>query len=670
MQDKNDPFAKLKNSPVPPASEIARAEALQAAMQAFDADAAATEKNATPVQGTGWRQRLMSIFNRPARNWIMDMRVPVGAAFAGLLLLPLGLQLYSSTSLTGADQLQALGDVFERQETRTETASSEVAVDAELEPAPLEAPQPIVMESLAQSAKQSFGRANSTADFTAEALSPPAPQLAMGSDRLRGQPVLPQDGATSGDKFSEFAEAPVFITADHPVSTFSVDVDTASYAYVRRALEDGFLPPPSAIRVEEMINYFDYDYPAPDSAEVPFKQTVAVYPTPWNPDSKLLHIGIKGYTPLVEETKPSNLVFLIDTSGSMDEADKLPLLKRSFALLLDQMDVEDTVSIVTYAGSAGVVLEPTPASEKQKILDALRDLIPGGSTAGAAGIEAAYRLAERAQDDESVNRVILATDGDFNVGIAEPEALKSFIEGKRDQGVFLSVLGFGAGNYNDALMQALAQNGNGNAFYIDSFQEARKVLAEQLQGTLVTIAKDVKIQVEFNPATVSEYRLVGYETRALNREDFNNDKVDAGDIGAGHTVTAIYEITPVGASGSIDPLRYSDDREASQIASTDEYAFLKLRYKRPDETVSQLITEPVYVGSAYSDIAEAPEDFRFGAAVAAFGQKLRDGRFADAISYDEIKALATAARGSDPHGYRAEFTSLIDNAESIAAQTR
>lgn len=683
MQDKDNPFENLKDSAAPPASDTARHNALATAMQAFEANQASeAQKNATPVQGIGWRQRLRSIFNIPKRNWIMDMRVPIGATFVGLLMFPLAMQLYSSTSLTGTDQLRlpdltigngsslndfAVNDTVREERTADAQPSSEVAA-----PSPSTNQQKLPVAPPAQV----VGQLSLEADMETQLLSPPAPVSnnrasgEQGGRRVTGIFTPPYEPNSSADNFADFDSAPVFVTSETPVSTFSIDVDTASYAYVRRTLEDGFLPPPAAVRVEEMINYFDYDYPAPTSADTPFKQTVAVYPTPWNPASKLLHIGIKGYTPLVEDNKPSNLVFLIDTSGSMNEVDKLPLLKRSFALLLDQMDGDDTISIVTYAGSAGVVLEPTPASDRDKILDALRDLTPGGSTAGAAGIEQAYRLAERVQSEQSVNRVILATDGDFNVGISEPDALKRFIEGKRDNGVFLSVLGFGAGNYNDALMQALAQNGNGNAFYIDSFQEARKVLMEQLQGTLVTIAQDVKIQVEFNPATVSEYRLVGYETRALNREDFNNDKVDAGDIGAGHTVTAIYEITPVGAKGAVDPLRYGETQRVDEALPGDEYAFLKLRYKRPGETVSQLLTEPVLVGSAYQTFAEAPTDFRFGAAVAAFGQKLRGGRDASALSFAEIRALALEARGADQHGYRTEFLSLIDNADSLAGQNR
>ena len=607
----------------------------------------------------------------------MDIRIPVGAAAVGLLFFPLALQLNSTTSLTGptlpnlsltdpaSDALQdrELVAIEERnvqpprpQEIESELAEKDFVPDGGLAGR--------VQSEVANDDMRE--RAVSSPGVLAKREAPAAGVSKLAQAAPAAEPMVIVGYEQSGDRFAGFDEASLFVTADNPVSTFSIDVDTASYAYVRRALEEGWLPEPAAVRVEEMINYFDYDYAGPDGAQVPFAQTVGIYPTPWNENTKLLHIGIKGYTPAIDDARPTNLVFLIDTSGSMDAPDKLPLLKRSFALLLDQMDEKDTISIVTYAGRAGVVLEPTPASKRHTILDALDDLSPGGSTAGAAGIEQAYRLAENAKSGDSNNRVILATDGDFNVGISEPEQLKSFIEKKRDEDIFLSVLGFGAGNYNDALMQALAQNGNGNAFYIDSYREARKVLVEQVQGTLTTIAKDVKIQVEFNPATVSEYRLVGYETRALRRQDFNNDRVDAGDIGAGHTVTAIYEITPVGSGGErIDPLRYNNETPVASGANDEEYAFLKLRYKLPDESVSRLIEQPVPVRSAQNDIGAVSADMRFAAAVAAFGQKLRGGTYVQEMSYAEISALARGARGEDTHGYRSEFLSLVELADGI-----
>ena len=420
---------------------------------------------------------------------------------------------------------------------------------------------------------------------------------------------------------------PVHVAATDPVSTFSIDVDTASYANVRRFLNEGSLPPTDAVRVEEMVNYFDYSYALPADRSQPFQPTIAVYPTPWNKNTLLLHIGIKGFDIPRAERPHANLVFLIDTSGSMDEPNKLPLLKRSFRLLVDQLGPDDKVSIVVYAGSAGTVLPPTSGADKAAILAALDNLSAGGSTAGGEGIRQAYQLAEANFDKNAVNRVILATDGDFNVGITDPNALEDFVARKRETGVFLTVLGFGKGNYNDATMQKLAQAGNGNAAYIDTLNEARKVFVDELSGTLFTIAKDVKIQVEFNPARVAEYRLIGYETRLLDRTDFNNDKVDAGEIGSGHTVTALYEITPVGSPGQMaDPLRYPQGQPQQPVMekpTLGEYAFVKIRYKLPSEDTSHLITRPVTEADLQTDFGKLPTDLRFAAAVAGAGQLLR-----------------------------------------------
>ena len=383
----------------------------------------------------------------------------------------------------------------------------------------------------------------------------------LAAPALEGWDVLSPGYVEQGrDRFEAFDANPVKVTAEEPVSTFSIDVDTASYAFMRASLNRGVLPQPDAVRVEEFINYFPYDYAPPESPEAPFAAHVSLLPTPWNAATRLMHIGIKGYD-LVPAIRPrANLVFLVDTSGSMDSPDKLLLLINAFRLLLDALAPEDTVAIVAYAGAAGTVLEPTPAAEQGAIRAALERLQAGGSTAGAEGIRQAYALAERHFVEGGVNRVILATDGDFNVGIFDPDELEGYIARKRESGVFLSVLGFGMGNYNDVLMQRLAQNGNGNAAYIDALSEARKVLVDEATSTLFPIAKDVKIQVEFNPALVSEYRLIGYETRMLEREDFRNDKVDAGEIGAGHTVTALYEITPTGSGAErIAPLRYGKE---------------------------------------------------------------------------------------------------------------
>jgi Ca-activated chloride channel family protein len=470
------------------------------------------------------------------------------------------------------------------------------------------------------------------------------------------------------DKFQHFDLNPVRRVADEPVSTFSADVDTASYSFVRARINDGGLPQKDAVRAEEMINYFDYAWPAAQSRSVPFKPTVVVSDSPWGKGRKLVHIGIKGYEVDRDETPPANLVLLLDVSGSMNEPNKLPLVVRSMELLLDSLKPTDTVGIVVYAGAAGTVLEPTPARDNQKIVAALRSLRPGGSTAGAEGIERAYQLAEGHFRKGGVNRILLCTDGDFNVGIDGTEELKGFVERKREKGVYLSVLGFGEGNYRDELAQALAQNGNGVAAYIDTENEARKVLVQEASASLFTIAKDVKLQVEFNPATVSEYRLVGYETRALRREDFNNDAVDAGDVGAGHTVTAIYEITPAGTQGSVDEPYFEGNRKATEArprGNGDLYGFLKIRYKLPAEKESKLITEPIPLRSAGTSAA-VRRDVRFSTAVAGFAQLLRGGTYTGSLTYDDVIEEAQAARGEDRFGYRAEFIELVRRARQAA----
>ncbi len=476
--------------------------------------------------------------------------------------------------------------------------------------------------------------------------------------------VLPKKTADSliadkddREQFANEAPNPLKITTESPVSTFSIDVDTASYAYIRSAIEGGDLPRAEAVRIEEMVNYFPYAYPSPDG-DMPFSTSVSVFQTPWNADTKLIHIGIQGEKAAVADRPPLDLVFLIDTSGSMQNANKLPLLKQSFRLLLSRLTPQDKVSIVTYAGSSGVVLEPTAASEQGEILAALDRLEAGGSTAGQAGLQLAYAQAEKMQGDGRIGRVLLATDGDFNVGISEPEALKTYIAAKRDSGTYLSVLGFGRGNYNDALMQALAQNGNGTAAYIDTLSEAQKVLVDQVSGALFPIANDVKIQVEFNPAMIAEYRLIGYETRALAREDFNNDKVDAGDIGAGHTVTAIYEITPVGSPAIMsDALRYATTPAAD---GSDELGFLKLRYKEPGQSESRLMTTPI------ADSNSGTNEARFSAAIAGFGQLLQGGKYLGEWSYTDAIDLANTAKGDDTFGYRAEAITLMRLADSLS----
>ncbi|HTU65193.1 MAG TPA: von Willebrand factor type A domain-containing protein [Steroidobacteraceae bacterium] len=476
--------------------------------------------------------------------------------------------------------------------------------------------------------------------------------------------------AEGDDKFQHFEVNPIKAVAAEPVSTFSVDVDTASYSFARRMINEGRLPQKDAVRVEEMVNYFGYSWPQPESRKVPFKATIAVSDSPWTKGKKLVHIGIKGYDIDRDETPDSNLVFLMDVSGSMDSPDKLPLAVASMKLLLQKLKPTDTVGIVVYAGAAGTVLEPTAVRDEGKILRALDSLQAGGSTAGAEGIELAYQLAEKSFRKGGVNRVMLATDGDFNVGIAGTEELKSFIERKREKGIFLSVLGFGQGNYRDELAQALAQNGNGVAAYIDTLNEAKKVLVEQATGSLFTIAKDVKLQVEFNPATVAEYRLVGYETRALKREDFNNDRIDAGDVGAGHTVTALYEITPVGSSAvSVDALRYGvkdADIKKRPIGSRDEYGFLKIRYKLPNEDTSTLISQPIPLETPRL-AGLVDREVRFSTAVAGFAQLLKGGAYTGKLGYDDVIEAAQAAKGEDRNGYRAEFIELVRKAKNARA---
>ena len=483
----------------------------------------------------------------------------------------------------------------------------------------------------------------------------PAGAMSMHRMAMAPSPTYWQPANTS--KFPDAKPNSVKVTAEEPVSTFSIDVDTASYGVVRDALNNGALPPADAVRIEEMVNYFTYAYPGPESREVPFKASLRIYPTPWNKDTKILHIGIKGFD-LPKANRPrANLVFLIDTSGSMGEPNKLPLLKRSFRLLVDQLKADDRVAIVTYAGSVGVALDPTPGSEKAKIMAAIDRLEANGSTAGGEGIRVAYKLAEANFIKGAVNRVLLATDGDFNVGITDSDSLEDFVTRERETGVYLTCLGFGNDNYKDATMQKLAQAGNGNAAFIDTLNEARKVFVDQISGTLFTIANDVKIQIEFNPARVAEYRLIGYETRLLNRTDFNNDKVDAGDIGSGTTVTALYEITPVGSRAQMsDPLRYGKPAKGDPNG---EYAFLRIRYKLPGEKVSKLIERPVGNADETATFAKVSDDMRFAAAVAGTAQLLRHDPYIKDFDYDRAIEIANNAKGKDEFGYRAEFVQLL-----------
>jgi Ca-activated chloride channel family protein len=453
--------------------------------------------------------------------------------------------------------------------------------------------------------------------------------------------------------------------ADDPRSTFSIDVDTASYSNTRRFLNEGRLPPPDAVRIEELINYFDYEY-EPPTGDVPFSITSEVGPCPWNPERRLAHIGLQGKVIADDDLPPRNLVFLLDVSGSMDTPSKLPLVKRALTFLTESLDEDDRVSIVVYAGAAGLVLPPTSGNDRRAIMESLDRLSAGGSTNGGEGIHLAYGMARDSFVDGGINRVILATDGDFNVGTTSRADLERLIEDKRKSGVFLSVLGFGMGNLKDATMEQLADKGNGNYAYIDSVAEARKVLVEQAGATLVTIAKDVKIQTEFNPRHVSAYRLVGYVNRMLAHRDFNDDTKDAGEIGAGHTVTALYEIVPAGRVATepgVDPLRYQSTPELSAAAKSGELMTVKLRYKEPDGERSKLLEVQVEDGPRSLD--ETSNDFRFSAAVAGFGMLLRKSENAH-TDYARVMELAWGSRGADPHCYRGEFLTLVGKAAQIS----
>jgi Ca-activated chloride channel family protein len=469
------------------------------------------------------------------------------------------------------------------------------------------------------------------------------------------------------ENYAHSDDNPIKRTAEEAVSTFSIDVDTGSYANLRRFLMNGQKPPVDAVRVEEMLNYFSYDYKGPRDAGIPFRADADVMVTPWNPNTKLLRLAIKGYQAPFDRRPAANLVFLIDVSGSMQDQDKLPLLKAGMKMLVDRLTADDKVTIVTYAGSAGLVLAPTAGSEKETIRAAIDGLEAGGSTAGGEGIALAYAQARAAKVEGGINRILLATDGDFNVGVTDIDALKEMIEENRKSGIALSTLGFGEGNYNDALMEQVADVGNGSYGYIDSLNEAKRQLVDGLQANIETIAKDVKIQIEFNPAVVAEYRLIGYENRALNREDFNNDKKDAGEIGAGHNVTALYEIALVGSKGlSTDPLRYQDEGTAPAVPTkAEEFAFLRIRYKAPDGDASKLIETPLPTAWLNRDKAPTPDD-NFAAAVAAFGQYLKGGDRIGNYDLGQIASLARAGRGEDASGERAEFINLVELTNAMA----
>lgn len=546
--------------------------------------------------------------------------------------------------------------------TNTDSAGNQAAAHSSPPSVPAPTP-PYVLQPPAADVNKATARKDSQPPAAPAAESRmvihgPAPAMVMAKPAPAFAPA-PEDR----ERYGVIEENGVKQVAQAPVSTFSIDVDTGSYSNVRRMLNGGRMPPADAVRVEELVNYFPYDY-APPADGKPFAVHTALAPAPWQPRNVLLRIGIKGQDIAHTSLPPANLVFLVDVSGSMNAPDKLPLLKSSLKLLVNAMRPQDRITLVTYAGSTRVALPPTPGSDKTTIQAAIDQLVAGGSTAGASGIALAYQAAQQSFVRGGINRVLLATDGDFNVGITDFRQLKSMVEEKRKSGVSLSTLGFGTGNYNDQLMEQLADAGDGAYSYIDNLMEGYKVLVSEMSSTLATIARDVKIQVEFNPAAVREYRLIGYENRMLAREDFNNDKVDAGDIGAGHTVTALYELTLSDQPGLIDALRYQPATSADGTRAN-ELAHVKLRYKRPDASSSEL-TDVTVSRQAIRPLADGDADFRFAAAVGGFGQMLRGGKFTGNWTLDDALVLARDARGADTFGYRGEFLKLVALAQSLS----
>lgn len=650
----------------------AKAKAMALAMQEFDKVQQQTqEKNSqgithffrltcNSVKTSG--RTIMELLNQ---KWFIGATASVCTVFLGVILFiqPKDSIQVDSPKVASSPELATQAAPEPEKLARSEAAKKELNTNAAPDMQIMLEEEAIVSDLMAE--KRKTAKLTRSKNFQPSSSNPSVNWRPMNNTAADfAQAYMPQE--INNNEFESFEPQGVKSVAVEPVSTFSIDVDTTSYSFVRRQLNMGNMPERDAIRLEEMVNYFDYQYPMPTNKNIPFKPSITVVDSPWNSGNKLVHIGIKGYD-IPQSVQPKvNLVFLLDVSGSMNAPDKLPLVKKSMELLLSQLSPEDTVAIAVYAGAAGTVLEPTPVKEKHKILSAMNGLSAGGSTAGARGIELAYQLAQQNFDKNAVNRIILATDGDFNVGISNPEQLKHYVEQKRKTGVFLSVLGFGDGNYKDSLMQALAQNGNGIATYIDTLNEAQKVLVKEARSSLFPIAKDVKIQVEFNPSQVAEYRLLGYETRALAKEDFNNDKVDAGEIGSGHTVTAIYEITPVNSqSALVDAPRYAKNKpNAPEVATfssdNQEYGFIKIRYKLPNEDVSTKIEAPILVNNQQdSNLTEVD----FSVAVAGFAELLKGSKYTRDWTYDDALNLAQKNKGEDLYGYRAELVQLIRNAK-------
>lgn len=657
MTDDFDRLSKALRADPPAPDTAARDAALRLAMENYDrlqeTAAAARPTQDRPDTGSGFLTGARNMLNFLTSRSALAATTSVAALMLGVVMVQ---PILTTTPRPGLSDLPPAPPVTVADQTPSLAATAaapvvEPVIVGEAEPLPeIAAAAPMAEAAPPQMARRVAPAGSPPKGMELGFTPPPAPVVAQ--DMVAPAPE-------NREEYANAAPNPIKVTAEEPVSTFSVDVDTASYSLVRSWLNGGDLPPPDAVRIEEIVNYFPYAWPAPAADEGPFRSTVTVMPAPWNDGKRLVTIGLQGRLPAIEDRPPLNLVFLVDTSGSMQDADKLPLLKQSLALILPQLRPQDQVALVAYAGSAGVILPATPTTDRATILAALGRLEAGGSTAGGEGLELAYRVAEGMGTDGRVGRILLATDGDFNVGVSDPEGLEAYVAKKRETGVYLSVLGFGRGNLQDDTMQAIAQAGNGMAAYIDTAQEARKVLSDQLTGALFPIADDVKIQVEWNPATVAEYRLIGYETRALAREDFNDDRVDAGEIGAGHAVTAIYEITaPDSAARATDPLRFGT---ATATAPTGELGFLRLRWKDPGQDSSQLIETPIL-----PDMAPVGAEARFAAAMAGFGQLLTGGRYLGDWGWDEAIALALEGRGDDPFGYRAQAIGLMRLAQALS----
>ncbi|MEH2422146.1 MAG: von Willebrand factor type A domain-containing protein [Nostoc sp.] len=625
-------------------------QALQALVQQYSCVVPIQNFGTLPVTRTEFATVLNACLNRSNELIATDPKIVTQADMKTLYRLQSEFAPELATLRSLRDELADRSPITPTQTTRERTQAESIRKTQRLPTAP-----PLSIPSDSSILPEVANRAN-------------IPKLQAGSSIGRVAPE-PQTGSRfNTENYNRIEDNPFHRVSNDPLSTFSIDVDTASYSNMRRFITQGELPPKDAVRIEELINYFTYNYPQPKS-ERPFSVTTEVAAAPWNPQHKLVEVGLQGKRLESETLPPSNLVFLIDVSGSMDDPNKLPLVQQSLKLLVNKLRPEDRVSLVVYAGNAGLVLPATPGSQKSKILAAIDRLEAGGSTAGGQGIELAYKIAKQSFLKSGNNRVILATDGDFNVGVSSDADLTRLIEQKRDQGIFLTVLGFGTGNYKDGKMEQLADKGNGNYAYIDTLLEAKKVLVNDLRGTLFTIAKDVKIQVEFNPAKVQAYRLIGYENRLLQNQDFNDDKKDAGDIGAGHSVTALYEIIPTGTKSDVklpevDPLRYQRSGETALDAGGNELMQVKLRYKLPQDSTSQLLTQTIQDDDLRTDQIPST-NLRFAAAVATFGMVLRDSEYKGNANYDLVMKLATQAKGEDQEGYRGEFIRLVEQSRGL-----